>query len=93
MARMVTAVNDVKRAFLNDKSLKNKSLYMELPEGFERFYQNNVVLLWLKGIYGIKQAAFKFWLELLNTAKAMELKRINADPCLYFRWTNNGLNL
>jgi Reverse transcriptase (RNA-dependent DNA polymerase) len=66
---------------------------MEVPEGFERFYPRNIVLLLLKTIYGLKQAAFEYWLELLKTVKAMKLQRCNADPCVYFKWTDNGLNL
>jgi hypothetical protein len=38
---------------------------MDVPEGFERFYPSNVVLLLLKTIYGLKQAAYEYWLELL----------------------------
>jgi Reverse transcriptase (RNA-dependent DNA polymerase) len=58
MARMATDENDVKGAFLNGKFSKGEQLYMEVPEGFERFFPSNVVLLLLKNIYGLKQAAF-----------------------------------
>ena len=50
-----------------------------------------MVLQLLKAIYGTKQAAMRFWYELLTCMKDMNNKRNGADPCLYFKWTAFGL--
>ncbi len=34
-----------------------------------------------------------FWRKLLKCMKNMKMKRSMADPCLYHRWTDNGLVL
>jgi Reverse transcriptase (RNA-dependent DNA polymerase) len=73
MAKMGTDLNDVKGEFLNGKCSKGEQLYMEVPEAFEMFYPRNVVLLLLKSIYGLKQSAYEYWLELLKAVKAMKL--------------------
>ena len=64
---------------------------MGVPRGFEKFYPPNVVLLLLKTLYGLKQASFEYWRALLKAIRAMGLKRSKADPCVYFRWSENGL--
>ena len=66
---------------------------MEVPQGFERFYPQNTVLLLLKTLYGLKQAALAFWRELLKAFHHMKYGRSKADPCLYFKWTVYGLVL
>jgi hypothetical protein len=93
MARMYAELNDVKGAFLNGVFSHGEKLYMHVPQGFEKFYPGDVVLLLLKTIYGLKQAAFEYWRTLLKALKAVELKRSKADPCVYYRWTDNGLNI
>jgi len=35
---------------------------MEVPQGFKKYFPWNVVLLLLKTLYGLKQAAYAFWL-------------------------------
>jgi hypothetical protein len=90
MARWCAMLLDVKGAFLCGNGEK---IYMEIPQGFERFYGKNSVLLLLKTIYGLKQAALAFWRELLKAFRHMEYGRSKADPCLYFRWTAFGLIL
>ena len=66
---------------------------MEVPEGFEKFYGPNVVLLLLRTIYGLKNAAMAFWKETLMAFKHMKFTRSKADPCLQFKWTALGLLL
>ncbi len=34
-----------------------------------------------------------FWVELLKCMKDMKMERSNVDPCLYYKWTENGLAL
>jgi hypothetical protein len=60
MARMVTDVNDIKGAFLNGKFSKGEQLDKEVSDSFERFYPSKVVLLLLKTIYDLKQAAHEY---------------------------------
>ena len=64
---------------------------MTVPKGFEEYYPSDVVLLLLRTMYGLKQAAMAFWRELLKAMYSMDMQRSNADPCLYFNWTEDGL--
>jgi hypothetical protein len=93
MAQWYAVLLDVKGAFLCGNFENGENIYMEVPQGFERFYPKNTVLLLLKTIYGLKQAALAFWRELLKALLYMKYNRNKADPCLYFRWTVNGLVL
>ena len=93
MGRMYAELNDVRGAFLNGKFSQGEKLYMHVPKGFEKFYPAGIVLLLLKTIYGLKQAAFEYWKALLEALKAVGLARSKVDPCVYFRWTKNGINI
>jgi hypothetical protein len=84
---------DVRGAFLHGKFEKDRKIYMDVPQGFERFYPLGVVLLLLKTLYGTKQAAKVFWLVLLSAMNDMEFKRSKVDPCLYYNWSKLGLVL
>jgi hypothetical protein len=53
---------DVQGAF-QCVNLKDKDTYMQVPEGFEKFYLTNVVLLLLQTLHGLKQASRAFWRE------------------------------
>jgi len=68
-----------------------KLIYMKVPEGFERHYQGDMLLLLLRTIYGLKQAARAFWRKLTATLKYMGYLQSPADPCLYISWTMTGL--
>jgi hypothetical protein len=83
---------DVKGAFLCGNFTNGENNYTEVPQGFEGFYAKNTVLLLLKIIYRLKQAALAFSRELLKAFHHMEYRRSKA-PCLYFRWTALGLIL
>jgi hypothetical protein len=50
-----------------------------------------MVLLLLKTLYGLKQAAVAFWKQLIMAFASMLFVRSKADICLYFSWTINGL--
>ena len=93
MARLYGELNEVKGAFLNGHFTNGEKLYMRIPEGFEAYYPIDVLLLLLKTNYGLKQSAFEYWRVLLQALKGVGLKRSKADPCVYFRGTNNGLNI
>ena len=82
---------DVNGAFLLGKFTDGETIYMTVPQGFKKYYPGDVLLKLLKTLYGLKQAAMAFWRELLKAMKSMGLIRSTADPCLYYKWTDNGL--
>ena len=91
MAGMYAELLDVHGAFLlGDFDPKHK-MYMELPKGFEKWYPSNCVLLLLKTIYGVKQAAKQFWKLLVSAFDNIDCIRNKADPCLHYKWTAKGL--
>jgi len=92
MARYCGELMDVRGAFLLGEFGKEEEIFMEVPKGFEKFYDPfTVVLLLLKTIYGLKQATYAFWRKLVEAFWAMEYERCKGDPCLYFKWTNDFL--
>ena len=77
---------DVKAEFVNGHLDQEKEkMYLEIPEGFDRFYPTNVYLLLLKALHGTKQATMVFWKELLKCMRDMKYQRSSADSCMYFR--------
>lgn len=84
-------VCDVQGAFLHGKFHDNEEIYMRIPEGFEKYYGKDEVLLLNRTIYGLKQSARAFWRELLKAMNSMGFERSAADPCLYFKWENGRL--
>jgi Reverse transcriptase (RNA-dependent DNA polymerase) len=54
---------DVHGAFLHSIFEKGWKVYMEIPQGFEKFYPKNCMLLLKKTLYGTKQAVKAFWLK------------------------------
>ena len=79
-------VVNVQGAFLNGRFADKEVLFMEVQEGFERHYGRNTVLRLKRTIYGLKQAAFAFWKELLLAFKSLKYLRSKANPCLYYKW-------
>ena len=82
---------DVQSAFLLGSFAQGERLYCYVPQGWQRFYPPNVVLLLLKTIYGLKQAAGAFWRLLLKVTIQLRYSKSGADPCLYYRWHEKGL--
>ena len=95
MAGWVGELLDIKGAFLHGEFEDGKNVYMEVPEGFEKYYDPMYyVLLLLQTLYGLKQSALAFWRVLLKCFRDMKFKRSKADPCLYFAWhKKRGLTL
>jgi len=88
MASWASNIVDVKGAFLQGKfEGRAEPVYFKVPEGFEGFYPKNVVLMLLRTIYGLSEAAIAFWKEILKAFKSMKFKRSTADPCMYYKWT------
>ena len=51
---------------------------------------DKVVLLLLKTIYGTVQAAMAFFKELMKAFKHLKYNRSAADPCLHYKWSEEG---
>ena len=70
---MTGEVLDIQGAFLHGLFEDNEELYMEIPEGFEHYYDSvEYLLLLLRTIYGLKNAAMAFWRELVKCFKSMK---------------------
>ena len=70
-------------------------MYMQIPDGMEEFYGSRASKL-LKlnvPIYGTKQAANCFYQRLVEEVEDRNYKRSQADPCLYYSWTDGRLFL
>ena len=55
-------------------------MYLEVPESFEKHYEEGTVLELKRTIYGLKHSAFEFWKELLMVFESMRFRRSEADP-------------
>jgi len=66
---------------------------MSVPKGFEQFYPVNVVLLFLKTIYGLRQSSFEYWKKLATVLEKQKLDRSKADRCVYFKWEDKKVTL
>ena len=82
---------DVKGAFLHGRMDPKHRLFCSVPKGFEKYYPKGVVLRVLKAVYGLIQAANVFWKLLLSIMLKIGMKRNAVDPCLYYKWTEEGL--
>ena len=63
---------DVKGALLTGRFDKGEELYMEVPQAMEKYYLVNVLLLLLRILYGLIQAAEQFCKELLKSFRFMK---------------------
>eukprot|EP00957_Ditylum_brightwellii_P108299 8262075-Ditylum_brightwellii.AAC.1 len=91
MVSWIAQFLDVKGEFLNCRFQNGEELYMGIPQGFEELYPPNVVLLLLRQVCGLKQAAVKFWRELQKALCYMSYSGNKADPCLAFQWIDGLL--
>jgi hypothetical protein len=90
MAEWTGHVMDVRGAFLKGDFGDDETLYLHVPQGMKKWYSGDVYLLLHKTLYGLKQAAYRFWLFLLTIVRCLQFTRSKADPCLYFKWTDAG---
>ena len=93
MAGWTMHVVDVQGAFLIGRFGNEEELFMKVPQVFENKFNDDVVLKLNRTIYGLKQAASAFWSELLMALNKIGFTRSDADPCMYFKWSSNGLSL
>ncbi|UYV74917.1 hypothetical protein LAZ67_12001798 [Cordylochernes scorpioides] len=78
---------DIKTAFLYE-DLQDQ-IYIKQPEGFN----NGTDLVWKlkKSLYGLKQSPRCWNKKIVNFMKEKYLQESTADPCLFFRKTNDQL--
>jgi hypothetical protein len=74
MAGWTGHVLDVRGAFLKGDFADGENLYLNVPQGMEQHYSNNVYLHLCKTLYGMKQSAFRFWMFLLEIVKRLGCK-------------------
>lgn len=55
---------------------------MKVPQGFEKYYKADGVLLLKRTIYDLRQSTYKFWMAILQAFRSMTYVRSKADPCL-----------
>jgi Reverse transcriptase (RNA-dependent DNA polymerase) len=84
-------VIDVKGAFLKGRLNHIEEVYLQIPQGFEKYYDNRIVLKLQQTIYGLKHAVMAFWRELSMAFNAMGFQQSSADPCLYYKNSKNGI--
>ena len=65
-------------------------LYANIPKGWEHKIPKGTVLLLLKTVYGLKQAANEFYRLLVASMVELGYVKSPADPCLYYKW-DDGL--
>ena len=91
MAGWAMKIVDIKGAFLRGEFEEGSDpVYLEIPQGFEKYYPKNCVLRLLRTLYGLSEAAMAFWKQMLKAFEYMEFNRSKADPCLYYKWTAAG---
>ena len=91
MAGWAMKIVDIKGAFLRGEFEEGSDpVYLEIPQGFEKYYPKNCVLRLLRTLYGLSEAAMAFWKQMLKAFEYMEFNRSRADPCLYYKWTAAG---
>jgi hypothetical protein len=82
----ISAIIDVEGAFLQGRFTNGEELYTEVPDGFQEWYEGDVVLRMNIPLYGTKQAAYCFFKTFASRIEDMTYKQSKADPCLYFSW-------
>ena len=93
MANWAIHVVDIQGAFLHGEFNDDENLFMEIPEGFKESCPTDKVLLLLRTIYGLKQAAKAFWKFLLKLMESIGCYKSNVDNCVYYKWDDTGLSL
>ncbi|KAF0707421.1 hypothetical protein AaE_013609, partial [Aphanomyces astaci] len=81
---------DFPQAYLNAKT--DFDIYIELPEGFDVDTKKYVGLL-RKGLYGLKQSGMLWHEEADKALIALDFKRSQLDPCLYYHWDGGKITV
>ena len=95
MADWVFDLIDVHGAFLLGLFEDDEEIYIEVLQGFKKRYEHlgDVVLKLVRTIFGTKQAAMVYWREQSKAMRDMHYDRSSCDPCLNYKWTDNGLTM
>ena len=83
---------DVETAILYGKL--EDEIYMETPTGYKEVYQDpgkDTVLKLQMAMYGLVQAALKWFKRLSDILITLGFKPCKSDPCLMYRVKENGL--
>ena len=80
----------MKGVLLKGKFEDGEEIFMEVMQGMEHHYWDSAVLMLLKSISRLKQAAMLFWQKLLKIMKNMGHTHSIADPCMFFFRNNAG---
>ena len=91
--KWVAEVIDVEGAFLQGEFTVGEEMYIEIPDGFESYYEGDTVLCLNIPIYGSKQAAACFYNTLVSKLKERSYQRSHADPCFYYIWHEGRLSI
>lgn len=76
---------DIETAFLNGPL--DQELYVRQPKGYERGDKRPLLRL-LRAVYGLRQAARQWILELVKLMDTMGIHQSVADPCLFMKHTD-----
>lgn len=79
MAGWYAILLNIQGEFLNGHFQGGEELFMEVPQGFEKYYPGNVMLRLLRTIYGLKQLAMQFWREMAQAFKFMSYEQNKAN--------------
>ena len=83
---------EVEGAFLQGKFVNGEVLYIRVPDGFSKWYDEATEVLRMNvPIDGTKQAANCFYQTLVSKVKDRKYERSKADPCLFFSWKDGRL--
>ena len=66
--------------------VNSEMIYSQVPEGWEDFSPQYALLLLLKTVYGLKQAANCFYNLLVTTIYSLGFKKSRADCALFYKW-------
>jgi hypothetical protein len=87
----MSAIIDVEGAFLQGQFTNGEELNIEVPDGFQEWYPDEVVLRMSVPLYGTKQAAYCFFQMFDAHIKNATYKQSKANPFLYFGWINGEM--
>lgn len=82
---------DVVTAFLYGKLVE--TIYMKQPEGYVKSGQEDKVCLLKRSLYGLKQSSRCWYQELQTHLVQMKFQQSRADPCVFFKWENDTLEI
>lgn len=66
-----------------------KKLYASVPQGLEKWYLHNTILLMFKTIYSMIQGAIQWWHKCYKAMYYLKWKQHDVDPCLFLKWDND----